>query len=299
MTGSLLDNALAVSTGKSYQRTIDTFDKFCRSELNLSKLFPADTRAVVSFVAFLFKAGYAHSSIVTALSAISYSHKIRSFVDPTAAFVVNKLLQGASYLRPSVDPRAPITKPVLHSLVKSTPNVTECYYHNAMLSSTYLLAFHAFLRIGEIVVSSLDKAHSVLQLDQVTVSSKECVAIFHSYKHYQGPPVSLVISNIKGSLFCPVQHMKSYLLLRGASSGPLYCFPNGSPISRSFFNQHLHKSLIWAGLSTSLYKGHSFRIGAATTAAIMGVSGDDIQRMGRWKSQAFRKYIRIPILQLQ
>ena len=109
--------------------------------------------------------------------------------------------------------------------------------------------------------------------------------------------MSLVISNIKGSLFCPVQHMKSYLLLRGASSGPLYCFPNGSPISRSFFNQHLHKSLIWAGLSTSLYKGHSFRIGAATTAAIMGVSGDDIQRMGRWKSQAFRKYIRIPMLQ--
>jgi hypothetical protein len=45
-------------------------------------------------------------------------------------------------------------------------------------------------------------------------------------------------------------------------------------------------------------KGHSFRIGAATAAAIQGASDEDIQRMGRWKSQAFKRYIRIPVLQL-
>ena len=44
-----------------------------------------------------------------------------------------------------------------------------------------------------------------------------------------------------------------------------------------------------------LTKGH---IGAATTAAMRGLSDEEIQRMGRWKSQAFRKYIRITMLHL-
>ena len=101
-----------------------------------------------------------------------------------------------------------------------------------------------------------------------------------------------------GSNFCPVKHIKHCLVLRGTSPGPLFIFPGGAPVTRSFCNRHLSKSLLWAGLPTSIYKGHSFRIGAATTAATMGVSDEQIQRMGRWKSHAFKRYIRIPMLQL-
>jgi len=39
------------------------------------------------------------------------------------------------------------------------------------------------------------------------------------------------------------------------------------------------------------YKSHSFRIGAATNAAIKGVSVDKIKTAGRWKSDAFKSYI--------
>ena len=56
--------------------------------------------------------------------------------------------------------------------------------------------------------------------------------------------------------------------------------------------------LQWAGLDPTKYKAHSFRIGAATTAADMGMSETHIQLMGRWKSTAFRRYIRIPMLQM-
>ena len=44
------------------------------------------------------------------------------------------------------------------------------------------------------------------------------------------------------------------------------------------------------------YKGHSFRIGAATYAAEQGVSDDKIRHLGEWKSDAFKKYIRITSL---
>ena len=38
----------------------------------------------------------------------------------------------------------------------------------------------------------------------------------------------------------------------------------------------------------------SFQIGAATTAAAYGIPVDVIKTLGRWKSQAYHLYIRIP-----
>ena len=51
--------------------------------------------------------------------------------------------------------------------------------------------------------------------------------------------------------------------------GPLFVLPGGSPVTRSFFTDNLHRSLIWSGLSPKTCKGHSFRIGAATMALMM------------------------------
>jgi hypothetical protein len=57
----------------------------------------------------------------------------------------------------------------------------------------------------------------------------------------------------------------------------------------------LQLSLKFAGLNVKNYKSHSFRIGAATTAWAKGFSEEQIQQMGRWNSEAFKKYIRIPL----
>ena len=56
----------------------------------------------------------------------------------------------------------------------------------------------------------------------------------------------------------------------------------------------LHAALRLRGIPPSQYKGHSFRIGAATTAARCGLEDSLIQMLGRWKSSAYRTYIRIP-----
>ena len=54
-----------------------------------------------------------------------------------------------------------------------------------------------------------------------------------------------------------------------------------------------------AGFDDRRIKGHSFRIGAATTAASLGFTEDQIQRMGRWRSDAVKKYIRITIFTIK
>ena len=55
----------------------------------------------------------------------------------------------------------------------------------------------------------------------------------------------------------------------------------------------LSTALQEVGLDPSPFKGHSFRIGAATAAAKAGLSDSRIQTLGRWKSSALKLYVRI------
>lgn len=73
---------------------------------------------------------------------------------------------------------------------------------------------------------------------------------------------------------------------------------DGSAVSRAFLTEQLNLSLIWCGLDIKLYKGHSFRIEAASTAFANGMSEAKIKAMGRWSSDAYKKYIRVPVLKL-
>ena len=54
-----------------------------------------------------------------------------------------------------------------------------------------------------------------------------------------------------------------------------------SPVTRFQFTAVLKRALQFAGLSDARYTSHSFRIGAATSAAMAGIPEADIQHMGR------------------
>lgn len=55
-------------------------------------------------------------------------------------------------------------------------------------------------------------------------------------------------------------------------------------------------AIVLCGQTPYRYKGHSFRIGAASHAADRGLSDAQIRALGRWKSNAFQRYIRVPRL---
>ena len=97
-----------------------------------------------------------------------------------------------------------------------------------------------------------------------------------------------------GDILCPVVSLLAYLAMRPPSPGPLFIFMDGTPLSRARLVTHVREALSQAGIDTARYSGHSFRIGAATTAARAGFSDSFIQTLGRWKSSAFTAYIRTP-----
>ena len=84
------------------------------------------------------------------------------------------------------------------------------------------------------------------------------------------------------------------LARRGAMPGPLFQFQDGSFLTREKFVAEVRQLLLAANINAEPYAGHSFRIGAATTAAHAGMDAALIQTLGRWRSSAYQLYIRIP-----
>lgn len=69
--------------------------------------------------------------------------------------------------------------------------------------------------------------------------------------------------------------------------------------TRFWFHKHFCHILSLPSISPILYSGHSFRIGAATTASRTGSPEHLMQITGRCSSQAYQRYIRSDLKVLQ
>ena len=64
------------------------------------------------------------------------------------------------------------------------------------------------------------------------------------------------------------------------------------PLSKTTLVNATCQALSAAYLPAKDYAGHSFRIQAATTAAMTGLEDSTIQTLGRWKCSFYQLYIR-------
>ena len=102
-----------------------------------------------------------------------------------------------------------------------------------------------------------------------------------------------------GAEVCPVQALIQYIGVCPPTPGPLFILSTGAPLTRAHLVSCLQSVLRQSGLDDSAYNGHSFRIGAATTAAQQGLEDSLIQTLGRWRSDAYKLYyIKLPRAQL-
>ena len=259
----LIRESLAPATQSLYCRVWSRFVTFCTQCLGKKATLPISVSVILLFIAHLHKEKLSAASITSYMSGLAYVHKIQGLVDPTRHFVIAKVLAGARRVSSSHDVRLPITMPVLKALVHAVPSVCLKVYDCLMLQCMFSLAFHAFLRIGEIAAKSVKERHSVLQLSDIHISkrgSEQCTITLCKFKHSGGQgPHNFVLKRARTgrSKCCPVRLLVRYLKRRGNAKGALFNMQNGKPFLRRHFDAQLKSVLQFSGYSTDLYKGHS------------------------------------------
>ena len=132
-----------------------------------------------------------------------------------------------------------------------------------------------------------------LLLSNIEFHSFGFTICFHTHKHYvPGQTCKFVIKRQTKSELCLVVQLLRYIAVRGKKRGYVFQHPIGTPIARSHVIAVLNAALVFSGLSPSVYKGHSFRIGSCTWHMQQGFSDTQLRSMGRWRSSAFLSYIR-------
>ena len=161
--------------------------------------------------------------------------------------------------------------------------------------------FFGFLRSGEFTTSNSNfdsRIHLTLADVQIDKHVNPKV-IFVRIKCLKTDPFRqgyTIRLGITGKDICAVRALLHYLRLRGGDAvyaGPLCRHSTGSPLTRATLPTWLRNAVAHAGLPGN-FSGHSFYIGAATSAATAGIPDHLIKTLGRWFSNAYQLYIQTP-----
>jgi len=170
----------------------------------------------------------------------------------------------------------------------------------AMLWAAACMCFFGFLRSGEVVVPSdatfdptWHLAYGDVKVDNVKAPRVLEVRIKASKTDPFRKGVSIYLGTT-GCDLCPVAAILGYMVCRGPSPGAFFQFKDGKLLTRERLVTKLREALGQSGMNADAYAGHSFRVGAATTAAQQGIPDSLIKTLGRWKSIAYQEYIRTP-----
>ena len=264
-------------------------------------VLPASEGTLIYFASYLART-VRHSTIKLYLAAVRNLHVTAGYPDPLKGkLLLRKVLRGI--LRYQGNQRArrlPVTPEVLLAIrpvLQSWLSPRDF----SMIWAAFNLAFFAFLRCSEFTYCGVRKFRQQFDL------STDCITFHPSLACPQRITVylkssktdiaregqSLTIARTSTPL-CAVAAMQEYFLLVRPRHGPLFYFASGRYLTRGIVSDLLRDSARVAGLPYQSLKGHSFRIGAASVAAVAGLPDWLIKVLGRWSSDCYQLYIRTP-----
>ena len=258
------------------------------------QIWPVPLQDVVCYIADLYKLGLSHSTIKCYTSALSFFSKINDWEDCTQKFVVKKLLEGTRRSQGNrKDTRLPITSSLLADIVATLHKVCTTGFEAILFTAAFTLAFHGLMRVGELAIKKGRKNHTV-QIGDVKIFDKYMLVNLASSKTDQLGKGSVISIPVQVAGPCPIQAMVEYLKVRPPFSGTLFCHYDGTELTCFQFSSVLRKALVCLNVDQKHIRSHSFRIGKATSCALEGMSDEEIKIAGRWKSNSYQTYIRLP-----
>ena len=295
--------ALAPATSRSYEAAKKRFLAFCQS-VHLPSV-PASEAVLLRFVVALAAEGLSSGTIKCYLSGVRHLYLSLGLGDPKVGDMATlqhvmrgiKSVQAKRGQQPR--PRLPITPTILSGL-RQVWEKSRHDFDNIMLWAACTTCFFGFLRSGEITSPSahdFDPTYHLSLTDIAVDNPSHPLAISVYIKASKTDPfrkgVQIFLGRTNDHL-CPVAAMLAYVAIHGRQPGPLFRLASGAYLTRDRFVREVRKALTAAGLDQSKYAGHSFRIGAATTAAAVGIEDSTIKTLGRWESAAYQLYVRLP-----
>ena len=195
--------------------------------------------------------------------------------------------------------RLPITPDILIQM-RAVWERDSTKQDNIMLWAVSSLCFFGFFRAGELTLPSEDSYDPQIHLNYTDIAidnfSNPTIMKVHLKESKTDPGrkgVDVFVGRTYNGL-CPIAAVMAYLAKRGNAPGFLFKFETGRSLTKSKFVTEVKRALTSAGVDSSKYAGHSFRIGAATTAHLQGIDDATIKMLGRWESSAYLLYVRTP-----
>lgn len=287
---------LAKSTLRMYESAWSHFTTF--SAAFSVPVMPVNIPMICAFIVHCFQSRKMQpSSIKASVAGIQFHLRC---ADPSISNLlghpsIRLLFQGLNKEQPrSQDKRLPFSLTLIHKMVTHLRQGCFGAYTDSLLEALFFTAFYGFLRCSEFTTSS-DSFNPLLDptISDITIKANMySIHLKHSKTDKEGKGSTVTITQTN-SAFCPLSSMIRYLQQRPHSNPnePLFLTDKGRPASRSWFTTRLRLICQHCDLPPHLFTSHSFRIGAATTAAKV-VPASTVKAMGRWSSSAFERYVR-------
>ncbi|XP_077870385.1 uncharacterized protein LOC102807950 [Saccoglossus kowalevskii] len=167
--------------------------------------------------------------------------------------------------------KLPITIALMRILKDTVANhPTICNHDKAILWSAFTLAFFGFLRVSEFVApasTTFDPQCTLLTTD-ITCNTDLVIALKASKTNPFRRGCNIIIAPSQSSV-CAVQAYQAYKALHSSVAHlPAFQFANSTFLMRQAVSNHIQDLLTRASVpDVNCYTTHSFRSGAATTAA--------------------------------
>ena len=166
-----------------------------------------------------------------------------------------------------------------------------------MLWAACCVGFFRFMRAGEFTARTGEHSPSLTAQDAAVDDRSNPSMVRIHLKSSKTDPfrhgVDIYLGRT-GRDFCPVVALLAFFGNAPSSRGASIYVADGSPLTRDRLVDAVRQALGQAGISAAGYSAHSFRIGAATTAAQAGIKDSVVKMLGRWESSAYQRYMQTP-----
>lgn len=290
----LFQNTLSSNTRTSYDSGSTAFINFCihykRFAYN-GTIIPASEETILLFASYLSQK-VRYSTIKVYLAAVRNLHIQLGFNSPVEhSILLPRLIRGIKRVYTTDRrPRLPIT-PTL--LLRFRQHLNTDLFDHTTLWVAMLVAFFGFLRSAELLSLRVSDIQT-LQLPSSSLPSYT-ITLRASKTDPFREGCTLRLAPSGHPILCPALALRTILTRHTPPSNDLlFTLTSGQPLKRHTLNLALKHLANMAGIHSSSYSSHSFRIGAATTAARAGLSDSLIKTLGRWSSDAYQSYIHTP-----